>query len=157
MNRERFFKDDRLPFAEGRYSQDSRRVFKPQEMVVLGLVRSRLELGEVAVVQAQVNWAGRTSMEVGVRVEAEDTLKATRVRPGMQIVERYYGLLEVHSKSQAEARAAGANAVLAKHSERLRLSAVLQEVGLRNRDPEAARSRASDPVISPVARATLGW
>ena len=29
MNRERFFKDDRLPFAEGRYSQDSRRVFKP--------------------------------------------------------------------------------------------------------------------------------
>jgi hypothetical protein len=35
-------------------------------------------------------------------------LKATRVRPGMQIVERYYGLLEVHSQSQAEARAAGA-------------------------------------------------
>ena len=29
MHRERFFKDDRLPFAEGRYSQDSRRVFKP--------------------------------------------------------------------------------------------------------------------------------
>ena len=26
-------------------------------------------------------------------------LKATQVRPGMQIVERYYGLLEVHSKS----------------------------------------------------------
>ena len=35
-------------------------------------------------------------------------LKATQVRPGMQIVERYYGLLEVHSQSQAEARAAGA-------------------------------------------------
>ncbi|MGB5815910.1 MAG: hypothetical protein WBH85_11510 [Thermoanaerobaculia bacterium] len=35
-------------------------------------------------------------------------LKATKVRPGMQIVERYYGLLEVHSQSQAEARAAGA-------------------------------------------------
>lgn len=29
MNRERFFKDDRLPFAEGRHSQDSRRVFRP--------------------------------------------------------------------------------------------------------------------------------
>ncbi len=29
MNRETFFKDERLPFAEGRYSQDSRRLFKP--------------------------------------------------------------------------------------------------------------------------------
>jgi hypothetical protein len=35
-------------------------------------------------------------------------LKSTRVRPGMQIVERRYGLLEVHSESQAETRAAGA-------------------------------------------------
>lgn len=35
-------------------------------------------------------------------------LKATSVRPGMQIVERLYGLLEVHSSSQAETRAAGA-------------------------------------------------
>lgn len=35
-------------------------------------------------------------------------LKATSVRPGMQIVERLYGLLEVHSPSQAETRAAGA-------------------------------------------------
>jgi hypothetical protein len=34
-------------------------------------------------------------------------LKATRVRPGMQIVERYYGMLEVHSEDQAETRAAG--------------------------------------------------
>ncbi len=39
-------------------------------------------------------------------------LKATGVRPGMQIVERYYGLLEVHSASQAETRAAG-QAILA--------------------------------------------
>jgi hypothetical protein len=35
-------------------------------------------------------------------------LKATGVKPGMQIVERLYGLLEVHSGSQAEVRAAGA-------------------------------------------------
>ena len=34
-------------------------------------------------------------------------LKATKVRPGMQIVERYYGLLEVHSEEQSETRAAG--------------------------------------------------
>ena len=39
-------------------------------------------------------------------------LKATKVKPGMQIVERYFGLLEVHSPEQAESRAAGA-AILA--------------------------------------------
>ena len=35
-------------------------------------------------------------------------LKSTKVKPGMQIVERYFGLLEVHSPDQAEVRAAGA-------------------------------------------------
>jgi hypothetical protein len=35
-------------------------------------------------------------------------LKATRVRPGMQVVERLFGLLEVHHDVQAEVRAAGA-------------------------------------------------
>ena len=34
-------------------------------------------------------------------------LKSTHVRPGMQVVERYYGLLEIHSESQAETRSAG--------------------------------------------------
>ena len=34
-------------------------------------------------------------------------LKSTRVRPGMQVVERLYGLLEVHSESQADVRQAG--------------------------------------------------
>jgi len=47
-------------------------------------------------------------------------LKATHVRPGMQIVERYYGLLEVHSDSQADTRAAGA--------------AILAEIGLEEND-----------------------
>ncbi|HFD39526.1 MAG TPA: hypothetical protein ENJ31_06725 [Anaerolineae bacterium] len=35
-------------------------------------------------------------------------LKATRVRPAVQVVERLFGLLEVHSPEQAEVRAAGA-------------------------------------------------
>jgi hypothetical protein len=43
-------------------------------------------------------------------------LKSTRVKPGMQIVERYYGLLEIHSPDQAETRAAG--------------SAILEEIGV---------------------------
>ena len=47
-------------------------------------------------------------------------LKATHVRPGMQIIERYYGLLEVHSSAQAETRAAGA--------------AILSELGLTETD-----------------------
>ncbi len=39
-------------------------------------------------------------------------LKSTRVTPGMQIVERLYGMLEIHSESQADIRAAG-RAILA--------------------------------------------
>ena len=35
-------------------------------------------------------------------------LKATSVKPGMQIVERLFGLLEVHHGEQSEVRAAGA-------------------------------------------------
>lgn len=50
----------------------------------------------------------------------DTALKATRVRPGMQIVERRYGLLEVHSSSQAETRAAGA--------------AILEALGLQEQD-----------------------
>lgn len=57
-------------------------------------------------------------------------LKATTVKPGMQVVERYFGLLEVHSPSQAEARAAGA--------------AILDAVGLTEEDrikPRVASSQ----------------
>lgn len=35
-------------------------------------------------------------------------LKATHVTPGMMIIERLYGMLEIHSDSQADVRAAGA-------------------------------------------------
>jgi hypothetical protein len=34
-------------------------------------------------------------------------LKATHVKPGMLIIERLYGMLEIHSESQADVRAAG--------------------------------------------------
>lgn len=39
-------------------------------------------------------------------------LKSASVRPGVQVVERLYGLLEVHSSSQGETRSAG-QAILA--------------------------------------------
>jgi len=47
-------------------------------------------------------------------------VKATSVRPGMQIIERLYGLLEVHSGSQADVLAAGA--------------AILEALGLKEED-----------------------
>ena len=47
-------------------------------------------------------------------------LKATNVTPGIQFVERLFGLLEVHSDSQADARQAGA--------------AILRELGHREED-----------------------
>ncbi len=50
-------------------------------------------------------------------------LKATHVTPGMQIVERAYGMLEVHSDSQGDTRMAGQavlNAIEKKEEDRLR-------------------------------------
>ena len=81
-------------------------------------------LGTVA--QGFLPLAGDASLYVeispGIEINrlTDVALKATRVRPGMQIVERYYGLLEVHSDSQAETRAAGA--------------AILDEIGLSEHD-----------------------
>ncbi len=43
------------------------------------IFRQPIQLGQVVVLQAMVNWSGRTSMEVGVRVEAEDTTAGSRV------------------------------------------------------------------------------
>lgn len=64
-------------------------------------------------------------------------LKSVDVKPGMQIVERLYGLLEVHSSSQADVRAAGA-AILAalglKEEDRLKPRVVSSQI-IRNIDP----------------------
>jgi hypothetical protein len=50
---------------------------------------------------------------IAINTVTDAALKQTRVVPGMQIVERAYGLLEVHSFDQGEVRQAGA-AVLEK-------------------------------------------
>jgi hypothetical protein len=76
-------------------------------------------LGTVA--QGFLPLAGDASLYVeispGIEINrlTDVALKATKVKPGMQVVERYFGLLEVHSPSQAETRAAGA-AILAEIS-----------------------------------------
>ncbi|MEE8486311.1 MAG: hypothetical protein V3S38_07185 [Acidimicrobiia bacterium] len=57
-------------------------------------------------------------------------LKATSVTPGMQIIERVFGLLEIHSPQQAETRAAG--------------EAILDALGLQAQDrlkPEVLSSQ----------------
>ena len=52
-------------------------------------------------------------------------LKSTDVTPGMQIVERHYGMLEVHSDSQADVRQAG--------------QAILDSLGVKERDRHKPR------------------
>ncbi len=52
-------------------------------------------------------------------------LKSTDVTPGMQIVERHYGMLEVHSDSQADVRQAG--------------QAILDSLGVKEQDRHKPR------------------
>jgi hypothetical protein len=81
-------------------------------------------LGTVA--QGFLPLAGDASLYVeispGIEINrvTDIALKSNRVRPGMQIVERFFGLLEVHSESQAETRGAGA--------------AILRDLGLQEED-----------------------
>lgn len=68
-------------------------------------------LGTVA--QGFLPIAGMASLYVeispGIEINriTDIAVKSTRVTPGMQIVERLYGLLEIHSESQADVRQAG--------------------------------------------------
>ena len=67
-------------------------------------------------------------------------LKATTVKPGMQVVERYFGLLEVHSPSQAETRAAGAailDAIEATENDRIRPRIASSQIVRRIDDHQA--------------------
>jgi hypothetical protein len=81
-------------------------------------------LGTIA--QGFLPLAGDASLYVeispGIEINrlTDVALKSTKVKPGMQIVERYFGLLEVHSESQAETRAAG--------------EAILEEIGVSATD-----------------------
>lgn len=45
---------------------------------------------------------------IAINQVTDVALKSTKVTPGMQIVERLYGMLEIHSDSQADVRQAGA-------------------------------------------------
>ena len=63
-------------------------------------------------------------------------VKATDVRPGMQIVERLYGMLEIHSPSQGDVRQAGAailDALKLKEADRIKPRVLSSQV-IRNVD-----------------------
>ncbi|MFH1419862.1 MAG: hypothetical protein ABII12_16435 [Planctomycetota bacterium] len=66
------------------------------------------------IAQGYLPTAGQASLFVeispGIEINrvTDIALKSTNVTPGMQIVERLYGMLEIHSDSQADVRAAGA-------------------------------------------------
>lgn len=68
-------------------------------------------LGTVA--QGFLPLAGDSSLWVevapGIEINrlTDVAMKSNRVRPAMQIIERYYGVLEIHSHELAETRAAG--------------------------------------------------
>ncbi|MBM3324861.1 MAG: hypothetical protein FJY66_04255 [Calditrichaeota bacterium] len=86
-------------------------------------------LGTVA--QGFLPIAGMASLYVeispGIEINriTDIALKSTRVTPGMQIVERLYGLLEIHSESQADVRQAG--------------RAILESAGLTEEDRRKPR------------------
>ncbi len=64
-------------------------------------------------------------------------LKSTSVRPGVQVVERLYGLLEIHSNRQGETRAAGQailKALGVTEQDRLKPRVVSSQI-IRNIDP----------------------
>jgi hypothetical protein len=81
-------------------------------------------LGTVA--QGFLPIAGMASLFVeispGIEINrvTDIAVKSTNVTPGMQIVERLYGMLEIHSQSQADVRQAGA--------------AILESLGLTEED-----------------------
>jgi len=72
---------------------------------------------QATIAQGFLPKAGQASLFVeiapGIEINrmTDIALKSTNVTPGMQIVERHFGMLEVHSDSQADVRQAG-NAIL---------------------------------------------
>ncbi|OLP18318.1 hypothetical protein BST81_11380 [Leptolyngbya sp. 'hensonii'] len=80
-------------------------------------------------------------------------LKATSVRPGLQIVERLYGLLEIHARNQGETRTAGQailEALGVTERDRLKPRIISSQI-IRNLDPHQAqlinRSRRGNMIL----------
>lgn len=81
--------------------------------VVLDSLQPQYAAFLATVAQGYLPTVGQASLLVeispGIEINriTDIALKSTQVTPGMQIVERLYGMLEIHSDSQADIRAAG--------------------------------------------------
>jgi hypothetical protein len=78
---------------------------------------------------------------VEINTLTDKALKATRVTPGMQIVERAYGILELHEDDQGEVRAAG--------------RAILDGVGLKETDRLKPRVLTNEMITGTSAYHTM--
>ena len=75
---------------------------QPQYSAFLGTVaRGFLPIAGMASLYVEI------SPGIEINRITDIALKSTRVTPGMQVVERLYGLLEIHSESQGDVRQAG--------------------------------------------------
>jgi ethanolamine utilization microcompartment shell protein EutL len=81
--------------------------------VILDSLQPQFASFQATVAQGFLPKQGQASLMVeispGIEINriTDIALKSTNVTPGMQIVERLYGMLEVHSESQADVRQAG--------------------------------------------------
>ena len=101
---------------------------QPQHAAFLGTVaKGFLPVGGQASLFIEI------SPGIAINRLTDIAVKATRVTPGMQIVERLYGLLEIHHDEQAEVRRAG--------------EAILQEIGATEDDRASSRRSSPRPVI----------
>ena len=78
----------------------------PRVSLVVGLMGTVVAGSIGTAMGILAGYVGRWVDQVIMRV-TDVALKATDVRPGMMIIERLYGMLELHSDSQADVRQAG--------------------------------------------------
>lgn len=104
-------------------------------------------------VQGQASLFVEVAPGIAINRLTDVALKATNVRPGIQVVERAYGLLEVHADGQAEVLAAGRamlDALGKSERDRLRPRVMSAQI-ITNLDPDQAqlinRTRYGDMIL----------
>ena len=111
-------------------------VFQPQTASFLATVsRGYLPIEEQAAVIVEI----APGMDINRVMDV--ALKRTDVKPGMMIVERVFGFMELHSHDQGEVRAAG--------------EAVLESLGLREEERLAPRIKTTQIITGAEAYHTM--
>ncbi|MSR74738.1 MAG: BMC domain-containing protein [Planctomycetes bacterium] len=92
-------------------------------------------------VQGQASLFVEVAPGIAINRLTDIALKNHDVRPGLQVVERAFGLLEIHSDSQSEVRAAGARMLESlelKEDDRLKPRVMSSQI-ITNIDPDQAQ------------------